>query len=262
MRPLLLALLVSFVVPVSTGCGGPANEAAADVLIPIEEENRLGQQMRAELEKELTIHSNAELQSYVKGLGQKAARGAGNQTPKGIKYDFIVVDDDKTVNAFAIPGGSIYVYTGLLKKASSEAEVMGVLGHEVAHVTNRHVAQRLVAIYGVSALAGIALGENPSTLAQIVANVAANGFLLKYSRDAEREADRYGVAFSARAGYDPNGFISFFKKMEGGGPAFLASHPAPAERVENTRKVIGQLTNPPTYTGAEVYAQKKAQFGL
>lgn len=262
MKQILFALFVSVALPLTVGCGGAASERAADVLIPVEEENRLGQQMRAEIDAELTIHANKELQAYVKGLGTKAARAAGKQTPQGITYDFVVVDDDKTVNAFAIPGGTIYIYTGLLKRAANEAEVMGVLGHEVAHVTNRHVAQRLVAIYGISAVASMALGESPSTLAQIVANVAANGFLLKYSRDAEREADRYGVAYSARAGYDPSGFITFFQKMESGGPAFLASHPAPEERIENTRALIKKLNNPPTYNGAEVYAQKKKQFGL
>src|SRR5438132_833649 len=105
---------------------------AADLLLPVSEENKLGAQMAAEVKQKL--HPSRELQDYVAKVGAKIAAKA-KDAPRGIKFTYKVIDDDKTVNAFALPGGHIYVYTGLLKMAGDEAELAAVLGHETAHVT-------------------------------------------------------------------------------------------------------------------------------
>ena len=132
--------------------------------------------------------------------------------PGDININFHVVDDPNTVNAFAIPGGDIYIYSGLLLQADTESEVVGVLGHEVAHVTERHIAERLVQTYGIQTLASVALGNNPGMLTQMLAGVAAQGYVLKYGRDQESEADRTGLKYTIDAGYDPQGMVTFFQQ--------------------------------------------------
>jgi predicted Zn-dependent protease len=237
--------------------GGPTScktlgRPVADAIVPVSQERDLGKEMSAEVEKELTLLKNPAINDWIDTLGDRVVRKAANDIPKGIQFTFKVVDDPDTVNAFALPGGYIYVYTGLLKKAENEAEIVAVLGHEVAHVTQRHIAQRLTTMYGVSTLASLALGENPSQLAQIAAGIAANGFLLKYSRDHEREADSVGIRYTAAVGYTPNGYVTFFNKLaeEPQPPVFLSSHPNPRERVKNAQAAIAKmskgLVNQPT----------------
>lgn len=234
---LLIVSLAAFAPGVS-GCATDksAGRLVADAVLPPSQENELGKQMSAEVEAELKILNNPEITSWVKGMGNKIATSARDEIPKGIQFTFKVVDDDATVNAFALPGGYIYVYTGLLKKAENESEIAAVMGHEIAHVTRRHIAKRLTAAYGMSALASVALGENPGLLGELVANVLANGALLKHSRDAERESDKYGMDYMVNAGYSPRGYITFFQKLAADGgspPAILSSHPNPKERVQN-----------------------------
>jgi len=241
-----------------------AGEAAIDTLLPVSEENKIGQKVAAELEGKVKLLANEPVQQYIRDLGAKVVAAAGGDTPKGIRYTFKVIDDAKTVNAFAMPGGHIYVYTGLMKKAANEAELMSVISHEVAHVTRRHIAQNLIAANGIDAITKLALGENPGLVGQLASGIAANGFLLKYSRDNEREADKMGLMYEIREGYDPHGFITFFNKIKTGEPGFLAiiqSHPPTEERIADLQKQIQARGNVPTNTGAEAYQAILAQLG-
>lgn len=233
----LFTLLFCLTLSTSCATGKGAGRVIADAVLPPSEEMELGKQMSAEVEKELKVLDNPAITAWVKGIGTKIAMAARNDIPKGIQFTFKVIDDDATVNAFAMPGGYIYVYTGLLKKAENEAEIAAVMGHEIAHVTQRHIAKRLTAAYGLGALSAVALGQNPGLLAELVASVVANGYLLKHSRDAERESDRYGMDYMVSAGYSPVGFVTFFKKLDEAPslPAILSSHPDPGERVENAQ---------------------------
>lgn len=245
-----------------------ASEAAAEILLPVPEENKLGVQMSAELDKELTMHPDAEVQAYVRGLGQQVV-AAANDVPEGISFTFHVVKDDETVNAFAIPGGHIYIYTGLMKLAEDEAELVSVIGHEVAHVTKRHIAQRMVGIYGYSALAQLALGEDPGLLGEIVGGVVTNGLMLKHGRDHERHADTHGIRYAVGAGYDPHGFVRMFERMravqDGAGADIQAleifmSHPLPQARADRIAQVLTQQKSPPTTRNLEQYAAMKAKL--
>lgn len=253
--------------PTLTGCatgpGAKATAVAADVLLPPREEEMLGRQMRPEVLQQFTTLNNPAVQQYVSQLGQKVVRAAGNQ-PKGIQYSFTVIDG-KEVNAFTTPGGDIYVFTGLLRAASNEAELVGVLAHEVAHVTHRHIARRLVATYGLQTLLDAALGNNAGVLSQLAASLGAQGYLLKYGRDQESESDRSGLHYMTGAGYNPEGFVTFFQKLErmGGGamPEFLSSHPSPTNRISAARSIIAQMKNPPRDLGTERYQQMLSQLG-
>lgn len=247
------------------GAVDTVSSVAADALLPPEQENELGEQLAKEIEAELSMHPDDEVQRYVSRLGDRLVRAARKrgEVPKGIDFTFHVVDDDEQVNAFAIPGGGIYVYSGLLKAAESEAEVAGVLAHEIAHVTERHVAERLVAAYGLSALASLALGENPNLLAQLATQVVGTGVLLKYSRDHEAEADARAIPFLVLAGYNPVGLVTFFDRMaKAAGPTpaafeLLQSHPAPETRIRQAELLIGLLEDKPTYLGKREYAAFK-----
>lgn len=244
MRTLSMTLLALLAL-----AGGPTackttGTPIADAVVPVSQERDLGKQMSAEVEKDLKLSKNQAINDWIDNLGQRVVRKAANDVPKGIQFTFKVVDDPQTVNAFALPGGYIYVYTGLLKKAENEAEIVAVIGHEVAHVTQRHIAKRLTTMYGVSTIASLALGNNPSQIAEIAAGVVANGYLLKHSRDAERDADAVGIRYTVAMGYTPRGYVTFFRKLaeEPQPPVFLSSHPNPKERVRNAQAAIKKMS--------------------
>lgn len=257
--------MVMFLATVSmvflTGCGTIFQRTAADVLVPVEEENRLGKEVAREIDKELTFHSSTEVQTYVRELATSILRNVPN-IPRGIQFRFVVVDDPDTINAFAIPGGGIYIYSGLMRAMDSEAELVAVLSHEIAHVTRRHVAQRLVAAYGADAISRAALGEEPGIVGQLATAVIGQGFMLRYSRDQERDADEWGFDYMVRANYDPQAFVTFFRKLEGAPspPTFLSSHPPPSERVQNIRQMIQELDRVPTRTEAERFLKIRNQL--
>ena len=237
-------------------------EAAADLLLPPEQEEALGDQFSAELEKEITLHPDPEVQKYIQDLAVPILRQARSEAP-GIKFEIKVIQDDETVNAFAMAGGQLYFYTGLLLMADSEAEVIGVIGHEVAHVTERHIAEQLVASYGLQTVVGMALGENPGQLAAMAAGVAGQGALLKFGRDQERQADDRGFEYVVKAGYDPGGMVTFFKKLAAKSasvPVFMSSHPDPAERAQKLQAKIGKLSSRPTKTGKGTYENFKKKL--
>lgn len=221
-----------------------AEGVAADLLLPPPEERKLGLEMAKEIEKKSKLSTDGEVVGYVRRIGDRVARASPN--PDQWRFTFQVIDDPKTVNAFAIPGAHLYLYTGLLKAAKDEAEVAGVLAHEVAHVTRRHIARRMVAAYGLETVAGLALGKDPGKLSQIAAAIAVNGTLLQNSRGDESDADAVGLVAAHKAGWDPRGMPDFFRtlKARGGGLpevlSFLSDHPSPADRISALEAIIRQ----------------------
>jgi predicted Zn-dependent protease len=214
-------------------------------LISEQEELQMGQQFAAQLEKELRFVDDPEVNSYVDRLGESLARVSQRNN---IPYEFYVVDTDD-INAFAVPGGHLYVYRGLIEAAANESELAGVMGHEIGHIVGRHSARQMSQQYGITVLAGLALGQNPNMLAQLTAQILATGALSKYSREMETEADTYGVQELYDAGIDPNGLPIFFDKLArmeqgGGGGAvanYFATHPDPEARAAATRAQIARL---------------------
>lgn len=246
------AALTTGLTVATPGCAGSrAQDVAADLLLPPSQEESLGEQMEREVEQQMVVLDDPEVQAYIDRLGHELVAASAGSIPDGIDFEFTVIDDDSTINAFTIPGGHIYVYTGLIKAVDSEAELVAVLGHEIAHVTERHIAKQLATQLGLQTLASLALGNNPGMIAQLVTQLAGTGYMLKYSREAEREADRVGIATVVNAGYDPNGYVTFFSKlaqMQSGGssPDFLQTHPDPEERVRNARTAISAMSSVPS----------------
>lgn len=233
-----------------------AERLVTNTALPIKKEKALGRKLARETEKEHKLHPSKEVQDYVARIGKKVAAKA-KDTPKGIQYTFKVIDDDKTVNAFALPGGHIYVYSGLLKLASDEAELASVLGHEIAHVSQRHIAERLIAAHGLETLLGFATGKKKDGLGALAGQLAGQGALLTFGREQESDADAHGMPYAVAAGYDPEGFVRLFQKLQKGeGPGFLVflqSHPMPSERVEEAQQRIGKLKKKTGATNEDAY---------
>ncbi len=239
------ALAVVLASLLATGCG--SSGGAGDFnLISIEEEWQLGAQLSQDIERQVRLNNDPAVNSYIRNMGQRIVAQAAppfNQLP----WTFHVVQDD-SINAFAIPGGHVYVNTGLIKNAATASQLAGVLAHEISHVLARHSTEQLSRQYGLSVIAGAVLGQNPGQLSQIAAQIVAGGALARFSRDAEREADNIGIQAMAAAGYNPAGMAQMFEVLlaqRQGQPGrleqFFSTHPLTEERVRDSRSRAAQL---------------------
>ncbi|MEW5850595.1 MAG: M48 family metallopeptidase [Myxococcota bacterium] len=223
-----------------------AQVTAAKALVSDEDENRIGEQVHAELEKQgIRYLNNPTVTSYVEQIAKPIIDQARDERP-GVHWHVHVVDDPKTVNAFATPGGHLYVMSGLLSQVDTDAELAGVLAHEAGHVVARHTARQLVALYGMQTVAAMALGKDPTLIKQVAAMLATRGVLLAYTRSAEREADEWGARFASAADFDPHGIVKFFEKLkarEGQIPqvlTWLMDHPPTADRIAHVNQFIDE----------------------
>ena len=216
-------------------------------LLSTSEEVQLGQRFATEVEKQETVHPDAALQAYVRDIG---ARLAGAAPRQDITYTFTVIDAPDTINAFALPGGYTYYYTGLMQLCESEAELAAVMAHEIAHVAARHHGEMMTRQLGMELISDIIVGEKQSRAAAIVTQLFSTGVAARYSRVQEREADQLGMDILYRAGYQPEAMITFMQKLlaydqqRGGGrglPIF-ATHPTPEERVQLLQSLMQQYS--------------------
>ncbi|MBD0325048.1 MAG: M48 family metalloprotease, partial [Pyrinomonadaceae bacterium] len=203
----------------------------------ISDDVRAGQQAAAEVERQMPIMRDAEVTDYINRIGQRlvAAIPPEFQQPE-FRYYFKVVDA-RDINAFALPGGPMYINRGMIQAARSEGEMAGVMAHELSHVALRHgtaqatKAQKYSILSGIAGIAGSIIGG--PALGQ-VGQAAVGTYFLKFSREYETEADILGAQILARAGYDPREMANMFKTIEaqGGrsGPEWMSSHPNPGNR--------------------------------
>jgi predicted Zn-dependent protease len=208
-------------------------------LLSVKDEIALGREAQRQVKAKVPEIADAVTVQYVRALGRRlAAHAPGPKYP----YSFSIADY-KEVNAFALPGGPVWVNRGAIQASASEAQLAGVLAHEIAHIARRHAAsqigKRLVA-NGLLGLLGAMLGNyGGARAAQAGAQLMAEGYMLRFSRDDELEADAVGVQIVRRAGWDPHGMIAFMETLRrldardaGSVAVFLSSHPAPDERVQ------------------------------
>jgi predicted Zn-dependent protease len=220
--------------------------------LSVSEEQDLGDRFEREVRREYRFVGDRVINDYVARIGDDILRTLG---PQPFDYRFQVVDHPD-INAFAAPAGHIYIHTGTILKARDVAELAGVIAHEIGHVNERHIAQnyekqraaslgRTAAVIG----AGILGGGAAAGAANLATGIGFAAVLNTFSRENEREADDFAVQALPRAGYDPNGLPAFFETLlaEGGPkpPAFLSSHPAPADRLATTRAAIAAESLPP-----------------
>ncbi len=215
------------------------------------QEVRLGQQTDQALKRQgVRIYNrNPEVVSYVNQVGQRLA---AKSERSNIPYTFQVVQDD-SVNAFATSGGFVYIHTGLLKEADTEAELAGVMAHEIGHIVGRHSIKRMREITLANGIAG-ALGVSEDDLVNIGVQLA---LFLPNSREAEYEADDLGFRNMGRAGYDQQGLITFMQKLAEGGspPEFFSTHPDPNNRVNRLQNMYqnNRRTDATAGTNPDVY---------
>jgi len=154
-----------------------------------------------------------------------------------------IIKNDAVINAFCVPGGNIYIYSGIIKFLDNEAQFAGLLAHEMAHADRRHTSQQLTLVYGETLLLNLLLGSNPSQLAELVASVAQGLGNLAYSRENEYAADEYAVRYLYPTQYDAASLGDFFAKIQGEPtpPPFLSTHPSPSDRLEKISQVFNSL---------------------
>lgn len=240
----LFAVLVSIGAACATN---PVTGKRQMSLLSEAEELAIGAQQDAEIRREMGVYDDPELQRYVNDIGLQLARGSHRPN---LPWSFTVVDNP-AINAFALPGGYIYLTRGILAYLDDEAELAGVLGHEIGHVTARHAAQA----YTRQAQAGIGLAILsifvPSTAPFTdLGSAGLSVLFLRHGRNAELEADRLGVEYGSGAGYDPAGVPRFLATLarvnalsERGVPNWLSTHPDPGSRVVKADPVAGQFVS-------------------
>ncbi len=202
-----------------------------------EQDIEIGRQNAAEVRKQVDIVDNQQLQNYIKQIGQRLA-----QQPEADSYPYeFTLINEPSINAFALPGGPIFVHSGLLDASDNEAQLAGVLAHEISHVALRHgtsQASKAQMIQLPAVLAGAVLGNGGALaqIGQVGVGLGLEALITKYSRAAEKEADALGARIMAKAGYNPLEMARFFEKLaaEGGSrpPVFLSTHPDPGRRTE------------------------------
>ena len=238
----LVALVVS-------SCNSVLAPMIPSVSAPSEdEETKISREFRREAKKIFKFPNNPEVERYVDRIGRRILAATG---PLSFDYRFFVIEDDQ-LNAFSVPGGSIYVYTGLIERAKSTDELAGVLGHEITHAKNHHMARSsgpdAISILSLLAMVALAKSGSGAQAAGMVGQAVAATRQLAFSRQLEMEADTLGTRYMAAAGYDPKGTISFLKTLDQERalnpidvPAYILSHPITQERVANADLVVKSL---------------------
>ncbi len=242
-------------------CDGVTN-AIRPFLLSDEDEIAWGNQLKRQIMADdknypkYTDAGSSEVIQYVRNLGQQIAR---NQDDRDIDFSFEVIDDT-LLNAFAIPGGHVFVYTGLLKAAKDKAELAGVLAHEIAHVTNYHSANALTKAVLAEKAQDVVFSDSAS-LAAALSGLLTNLVFLKFSRDNEFEADSCSVAYTTQSGINPVGmknFLTTLKNTYGEQPKIFQSfstHPNTSERITKVQNVISKTSNVPSADSAMFEAE-------
>jgi predicted Zn-dependent protease len=246
-RPNLTAPIAGALLASTLACAtNPVTGKREFNLMSEAQEIQIGQQMDPEVEREFGVYRDAELQAYVDNVAMTLARAS--QRPN-LPWKFTVVDPP-VVNAFALPGGFIYITRGLLAHLNDEAELAGVLGHEIGHVTARHAAQQYSKATGASL--GMTLGmifiPGMRPYGQL-ADLGLNLLFLKYSRDDELQADRLGATYAADRGWDPQGVPDLLTTLarldeqrdRRGVPSYLLTHPEPGARAARIQETVVSL---------------------
>src|SRR5215217_1331040 len=217
----------------------------------VQDDVKLGRQAAQEAEQQFPLLRDEEVRSYVEDVGRRLVGAIPSQFQHSeFQYYFKVVNA-RDINAFALPGGPMYVNRGMIEAARNEGEMAGVMAHELSHVALRHgtaqatKAQKYSILAGIGAIAGAVIGGAPGAIIGQGSQVAVGTYFLKFSREYETEADVLGAQIMARAGYDPRDLANMFRTIQqqsgSGGPQFLSSHPNPNNRFERINQEAAML---------------------
>lgn len=245
MKKIISLTLLTITLVICVGCYTvPEIGRSSFIAISMDEEKAMGAEAYTEAKKQFPISQNQALQNKVKSIGNNIA--AISAYPDW-EWEFTVLEAPDTPNAWCLPGGKVAVYTGLMPLLKSDAELATVIAHEIGHAVARHGAERMsrqMMVATGAEIAGVAVGEQYAETAKIAYGVGSEVFvMLPYSRKQEYEADKIGVTYMARAGYDPRESINLwnrFKEMLGQNapPEFLSTHPADENRIEQLNELM------------------------
>ena len=250
-RKVALFILAAALVYTPAGAWAQTKVKAPRNFFGVNDDVRLGEEAAREVERETRAYHDPEVSEYVERLGRRLVASLPEQhRRRQFRYTFHVLDDPEA-NAFALPGGRVYVNSGLIGAAGGEGELAGVLAHEISHVALRHgtasAGKALFAELGV-ALLGELIGGRKGEAIQLGAYAGAALYLLKFSRDYERQADLLGAQIMAGAGYDPRAMAGLFRRLEGEGgkglPRWLNSHPELGKRAQRIDEEASLLVVP------------------
>jgi beta-barrel assembly-enhancing protease len=206
-------------------------------------EIEIGKSVDSQIKSQYPVYNDPEMTAYVARLCDELV---ANSSRKNLKYTYTILNDNQTVNAFAGPGGFIYVTTGLIRLCDNNAELMGVLAHEIAHVAHHDQMDAMGLGLGLTALATVATGGSPE-MVQAGVSVAMGLIQNGYSREDEKEADLSGVDYLVGAGMQPWAMIDFFEKMQKklgdvqGIEVYFSSHPSTEQRIKDIKAKIMKL---------------------
>lgn len=270
-RLLLLLTLIPALVAAVTLQDLPDFGDSAGGLVSPEYERRLGQMFMREIRQSARVVTDLEVESYIQSLGQRLASHSDNASQN---FTFLVIDDPR-INAFAGPGGVIGMHSGIILNSANESEVAGVMAHEIAHVTQRHLARQFeeasryrlptaAALLG-AILVGIANRDAGAAAIAGISGLNAQN-RINFTRMNEAEADRIGMRLLARAGYDPRAMPSFFEKLQqlsrysqSGAPEFLRTHPLTSDRIADSRARAEDFPRKP-YISSTAYELARARL--
>lgn len=225
-----------------------------------DEDIQLGLQVKEEIESSpdkfpiLDEKSNKEIYAYVNSLMDVVLNSGELKYKDKFNWEIKIINDDKTINAFAIPGGHMYYYTGLIKFLESEDELLAVIAHEMAHIDLRHSTRQLTKNFGIALLLNAALGDK-----EAVQQIAGALLAIQFTRTNEVEADEYSVRFLCNAPYYAAASANFFRKMldQPTPPPFLSTHPTPKSRVRDIEAIKNKLACKGTQTNKQRYEKMK-----
>ncbi len=235
-----------------TGCD-PSSSGLSDLgasMVSPQEEQQLGREAFAQIKQKTPISHDPVLQARLTRVGQRVVQASGSTIPVD-KWEFVVFDEPD-INAFALPGGHIGAYRGIMTVAQNDAQLAAVLGHEVGHVNAHHAAQRIgtaeltnIGVAVVSAALQVGGVSGSGEIANLLGAGVQYGVMLPFSRSQELQADHLGIIYMARAGYDPDQAIVFWQNMTkasrgGSPPAILSTHPSDEERIQRLEADLPQ----------------------
>jgi len=225
------------------------------IMVSPQQEIALGYQSAKQVLQKEKVSQDPQKNAMVKRIGTRIAQVASKEYPsaKNFKWEFFVIENDKEANAFCLPGGKVFVYTGIFKYASTDDELAAVMGHEIGHALARHGAERMssgqLQQMGGQMLGAVMQGRgNPQNTAMVMQAFGIGtqlGIMLPHSRTQEYEADHIGLVLSSKAGYNPQAALNFWQKFAKGGrtpPEYLSTHPAPTNRIAKIKALLPKVT--------------------
>jgi predicted Zn-dependent protease len=242
--------------PLSTAQGEVTGRAAF-ALLTTQQEIDLGHQVSQEIESHEVRYPDAQVQAYVESVGNRLAAYASRHD---IPYTFVVIDNPNSINAFSVAGGRTYVYTGLLKLASNEAELAAVLAHEIAHLALHHHAAKITRQYGFDTITGIILGQNLADKTRLATDLINGSVQATFTSEQERTADELAMQMMTNAGYNPEAMLSMLQKLRAATEnqkyiPILASQPPSDERLQRIEALL-QTFPAATRSDAPIYMER------